>query len=82
MSNPVTPHPVTPQLDAAAIAARNEFYGADRGPEATNEWRMVVVAALNAYMTAAGFDDATLDRIGGRQHGRHVLVVTPYKPYQ
>ena len=36
------------QLDAAAIAARNEFYGADRGPEATSEWRWVVLAALNA----------------------------------
>ena len=43
------PHSVTrAQLDAAAVAARNEFYGADRGPEATSEWRWVVVAALNA----------------------------------
>ena len=49
MRNPVTPHSVTrAQLDAAAVAARNEFYGADRGPEATSEWRWVVVAALNA----------------------------------
>ena len=39
-------------LDAAAIAARNEFYGADRGPEATSEWRWVVVAALNAIKAA------------------------------
>ena len=44
-----SPHSITPaQLDAAAIAARNEFYGADRGPAPTSEWRWVVVAALNA----------------------------------
>ena len=47
-----TPDVAECDLDAAAIAARNEFYGADRGPEATSEWRWVVVAALNAIKAA------------------------------
>ena len=62
-----SPHSITrAQLDTAAIAARNEFYGADRGPEATSEWRWVVRAALNAIpglLDRVREAEAGLDRV-------------------
>ena len=42
----VPEHPDPSRIDAAAVAARNAFYDADRGPVATKEWREVVHAAI------------------------------------